>query len=61
MEGIDCDKPRFLSKSIIGFVVINVVISGLLITQLVATDIDDPVISVSILNIKRKRGINIEN
>ncbi|XP_063423927.1 uncharacterized protein LOC134707810 [Mytilus trossulus] len=51
LEGIDCDKPRFLSKSIIGFVVINVVISGLLITQLVATDIEDPVISDKIYRI----------
>lgn len=42
---IECDKPRFLGKSVIGFVVLNIVLLALFITQLVAADISDPVLS----------------
>lgn len=41
------DKPRFLGKSIIGFLVFNFLMYSLLFIQLVATDvIDDPITTV---------------
>lgn len=44
---IKFDKPRFLGKSIIGFLVFNFLMYSLLFIQLVATDvIDDPITTV---------------